>query len=294
MPEPASQARHRPSRGWWFVVPVALLAWLMSTPFGGWLQSAVTGSGVRWQDAYTALDTAEANLPRGAREREHLLLALTQAEGGAPKGLAFGPRLYPAGTFARLRYETFDEDGERLDQWRVRALVPAIGNGNGPFWREQCTRECGQEIDRSGGFRLRRSGLPGIAEEWVLRMPVGRTFDLPVAPLNFQDILDDRERSLGIGTVRVGDRFLRRPARSTVTLEEACPAKGRVGTVMSLEFFPNASLPIPRGFATSRWAQMDGCGRPAQLPVEPAKARIAVSDDARKPEALAISPSAAR
>lgn len=285
---------HR-SRGWWLVVPVALVAWLLSTPIGRWLETSAFGFGARWQDAYTALDTADANLPRDPRERERLLLAWAQIDSPKPVDLGIGPRVHPTGTFARLRYETFDENGERLEEWRVRALVPTIGNGNGPFWREPCARECWQAIDRSDGIRLQRSGVPGIAEEWVLRMPVGRTFGLPVAPLTFQDIFDDRRHSLGIGTVRVGDRFLRRPGRITVTLEEACAAKVRVGSVTDLEFFPGAIVPVPRRFVTTRWAQMDGCGGSVPWPSQPSKARIAVSGDGdAKPGTMAISPSAGR
>jgi hypothetical protein len=37
---------------------------------------------------------------------------------------------------ARLRYETFDESDNRIDDWQVRALVPTIGNGEGPVWCE--------------------------------------------------------------------------------------------------------------------------------------------------------------
>jgi hypothetical protein len=37
---------------------------------------------------------------------------------------------------------------------------------------------CREEIERSTGTVIRRSGEAGIAEEWVLRMPVGQPFNL--------------------------------------------------------------------------------------------------------------------
>jgi hypothetical protein len=47
---------------------MAGLAVLAMTPFGGWVQSFFFGTGVRWQNAYTALEAAETNLPRDPRE----------------------------------------------------------------------------------------------------------------------------------------------------------------------------------------------------------------------------------
>lgn len=49
----------------------------------------------------------------------------------------------------------------------------------------------------------------------------------------------------------------------------------RVGTVTSLEFHPNATVPIPQGFRARHWVQVDGCAtllkkRPSR-PEPPAK-----------------------
>ena len=74
-------------------------------------------------------------------------------------------------------------------------MVPTIGNGEGPVWREACPPPCDEELARTGGLRLMRSGEPGIASEWVLRMPVGKTFDLRPRPLLTQDILDQQPQN---------------------------------------------------------------------------------------------------
>ena len=254
------------------VVPVVVLAMMYDTPFGGWAQSLVTGTGVRWQDAYVALEMPESNLPRDERERERLLLAWAHTGSPPPKGMPLGPRLHRAGTLARLRYETFDHVGAPIDTWEVRALVPNIGNGVGPFWREPCGRSCREERSHSTGMILARSGEPGIAEEWVLRMPVGQPFDLETQPLRTRDILDTRDRVVGIGTIRVGSDSAQNPARIRITLVNACHGTVRVGTTMNLQF--ESRLPIPRGFETSSWAQLDGCGKLEPLPPPPAPVRI--------------------
>jgi hypothetical protein len=196
----------RSRREWRLGISAVLLAavgWACLTPYGGWVQSFFFGTGVRWQNAYTALDTAEANLPRNERERERMLMINLATEDEAPIGLKMGPRLHPPGTLATLRYELFDENGESYDQWDVRALVPNIGNGQGPFWREPCDKACREEIASGNGTHIERSGDAGIAEEYVLRMPIGQAFSLKPRPLRMQDILDKRERSIGLRTMRI-------------------------------------------------------------------------------------------
>ena len=196
-------------------VAASLLA--ARTPFGGWVRSLAFG--VRWQDAYVALETAEANLPRDPRERERLLLALAQVDGAAPANMPSGPRLHRAGTVARLRYEALDEVGEAYDTWEVRALVPplpALDDTSGPLGRPGCPAECREALAR-GGTRLERSGDPGLAPEWVLRMPVGRTLDLGPQPIATQDLFDREPRRLGLQSVREGDHDLlrRRPVSAS-------------------------------------------------------------------------------
>ena len=69
---------------------IAALVVLAMTPFGGWVESFIVGAGTRWQNAYTALEAAETNLPRDPRERERLLVALAGAEGDPPASMKIG------------------------------------------------------------------------------------------------------------------------------------------------------------------------------------------------------------
>ena len=286
-----------PARNRWgcalvLAILVIAVAGVGMTPFGGWVQSFFYGTGARFADAYVALDPAEANLPRNPRERERLLLANAYGDGEQPIGLPVGPRLHPVGTLARLKYETFDESGGRLDEWQVRALVPNIGGEGGPYWERACPRPCATEIEKSGGTRIYRSGTPGIAEEWVLRMPVGRAFELKPQPLQTQDILDPKPRRMGLRSVRVGERSVPRPAKILVTLVEACPAKVRAAEAVQLAFVSHSHPPIPRGFETVRWVQLDGCGRLQPFPPppeEPRPERVAIATPPRvKPEAIVL------
>ena len=95
-------------------------------------------------------------------------------------------------------------------------------------------------------MQIARGGSPGLSPEWVLRMPVGQTFDLGLQSFSLQDLEDPRPISLA-------------HARYRVTLLEACPARVRVGEVTSLEFQPNATVPIPSEFRTRHWVQVDDC-----------------------------------
>jgi hypothetical protein len=73
--------------------------------------------------------------------------------------------------------------------------------------------------------------------------------------------------------VRDGERTVQRPANIRVTLVEACAADVRVGAVMGLEMLSaNYKIPIPTGFRTTRWVQLDGCGKLAPFPPTPPEA----------------------
>ena len=257
------------------------------TPFGGWVRSLAFG--VRWQDAYAALETAEANLPRDPRERERLLLAWAQVDGAAPANMPSGPRLRRAGTVARLRYEALDEVGEAYDTWEVRALVPplpALDDTSGPLGKPGCPAECREALAR-GGMRLERSGDAGIAPEWVLRMPVGGALDLGPQPIATQDLFDREPRRLGLQSVRQGDHGILRPAGLRVTLLEACEANVRTGSITHLDFEPSVIVPILRGFRRRWWAQADGC---AGLLQPPARAEAAPVLPAPAPPPVPESP----
>jgi hypothetical protein len=232
----------------------------------------LVGSSIQWADAYRALDAPEIALPRNVRERDRLLLANAMADGEPPAGFTPGPRLHPPGTLARLQYETFDADGQRLDMWQVRALVPplpALADNNGPetplISRAGCQAECRAEIAR-GALLLLRSGDPGLAAEWVLRMPLARTFDLGPRPVVTHDVLDQTPRRVAIASRRREGRDVMEPANVRVTLLEACAGRVRLGTVTHLESYPDTTVPIPKGFRTYRWVQVDDCGQLAPLP----------------------------
>jgi hypothetical protein len=138
---------------------------------------------------------------------------------------------------------------------------------------------------RTGGLRLLRSGEPGMASEWVLRMPVGRTFDMRPRPLQTQDILVKQPRRLAIGSVRDGDRWVQRPANIRVTLVEVCAADVRVGSVTDLEI-SSSHIPFPTGFRTSRWVQLDGCGKLEPYPPPPEASPVHIKPEIPEPSDL--------
>jgi hypothetical protein len=148
-------------------VLVAAIGWACLTPFGGWVQSFFFGTGVRWSNAYVALETAEANLPRNERDRERLLMVTAMTEGEAPIGFKPGPRLHPVGTLAHLRYEIRRE--RCLDE-HVEVRTLAHHRPRRPEWKP-CGTSCREEIERSTGTVIRRSGEAGIAEEWCCACP---------------------------------------------------------------------------------------------------------------------------
>ena len=89
-------------------------------------------------------------------------MVTAMTEGEAPIGFKPGPRLHSVGTLAHLRYETFDENDVSMNTWDVRTLVPTIGSLEGPEWKS-CGTSCREEIERSTGTVIRRSGEAGIA-----------------------------------------------------------------------------------------------------------------------------------
>jgi len=245
-------------------VVAALVVWAALTPVGGWLQSFVVGTGVRWQDAYRALDAAEPAIAAGDLERRRL--AWAQAEDEPPAGMPIGSRIHRPGVIARLKYETFDASGAPMEAWEVRALVPRLPDIAPPKGGEHpvlgpmgCPAECQAELKRSRGTLLTRSGEPGIAGEWVLRMPVGQTFELGRRPLVTWDIFADIPRQQPLTSRREGGRDIHEPAAMRVTLLDVCRPRVRVGTVTHLALHSSSHLPLPRGFETTRWVQLDGC-----------------------------------
>jgi len=243
-------------------VALAVAAVALSTPMGDWASSFFSGSGIRWTDAYEAMETVESNLPANPGERDRLLLANARAEDEPPPGMPIGARLHKNGTLVHLRYEVIPNDGDEVDVIEVRALVPPLPYfgaeaRDGAFGDLSCPRECSEQwavTDRLA-IVLDRSGKPGLAYEWILRMPVGRTFELGKRSFAVQDLQHDKPYAIPY-------------LRMRVTLLGACHPRVRIGAVTSLEFFPYATIPIPRGFRTRRWVQLDGC--PAMAKAVPA------------------------
>jgi hypothetical protein len=218
----------------------------------------------QWADAYQALGADVSARRAGGRDIDRILLATAESESEPPKGLEPGPRIHPHGTLAHLKYRTFDASGAPLDSWEVRALVPPLPNIEGHAGQEtplveatRCSGDCG---DRGRtGLVLLRSGEPGLAAEWVLRMPIGRTFDLGARPVMTQDLLGDPRR-VSLVSRRDGDRYVSEPTNVQVTLQSVCAANVRVGSFARFEFDEN-TLPMPRGWRKYRWVQLDGCGQ---------------------------------
>ena len=211
----------------------------------------MTGIFVRWSDAYVVLEAGEVIAPPRAGDDERVRLANAMAEGEAPRGMPIGKRLHRMGTLAHLRYENVGADGRIVSTTEVRALVPSlpafgVDAPGGILGRIECPQQCAQALAETGGAMLERGGTPGIATEWVMRMPVGTPYDLGLTSFTLQDIQDARPISLP-------------QARYRVTLLEACQGRVRVGAVTSLEFHESAMLPIPKGLRTRQWVQLDGC-----------------------------------
>ena len=232
----------------------------------------LTGDIVRWSDAYEALESAETAYPVRGKDGERVRLANAMVESEPPPGMSIERRLHPVGTLAQLRYETLDREGSVVSTTEVRALVPSlpafgVDAPAAPFGQTGCPHRCREELAKSGGREIARGGTPGLSPEWVLRMPVGKTFDLGMQSFTLQDLDDPRPISLP-------------QARYRVTLLEACPARVRAGAVTSLEFHENATLPIPKGLRTQRWVQVEDCAalfkaRPPRPEVVPAPTKTA-------------------
>jgi hypothetical protein len=211
-------------------------------------------SGVRYHEAYGALLPGEPALPPDSADLRRVLEANAAIEDAPPPaGLLTARRRHGPGTLARLRYEAFGGRGERVARWEVRALVPPLPGSrdasvdSSGLGRWECPAPCREGLERSRAVVLERSGDPGIPFEWILRMPIGRTFDLGARAVTTQDIM------------AAAPRRLDEPSRLSVTLVEACRGELRVGTLTRLEFSPNAIIPIPRRFSTVHWLQIAGC-----------------------------------
>jgi hypothetical protein len=241
----------------------------------------------RYSDAYVALEATETVYAGRGADAERVRMANAMVENEPPKGLQLGPRIHPVGTLAHVRYEKLGRDGQVESTTEVRALVPPIPYFGadapaGPYGRIDCPQACRDALASGGGRLIDRGGAPGLAAEWILRMPVGKPFELPSESPSLQDVEDRRPISLP-------------QARYRVTVLEACKAEVRMGSVRSIEYAQNATLPIPTGLRTSHWVQLDGCSalmakkpeRP-EPPPPPAAISTVVPDHAYRPPPLEI------
>lgn len=225
------------------------------------VRTFLTGDQIRWTDAYVALDAADNHAPSDAAERERLLLANAMAEGEAPSGMAVGHRVHSAGTLVRLRYDILSESGDVVDTVEVRAIVPTLPAFGAdapaaPFGETRCPRACRQQLAAAQAVQIDRAGQAGLADEWVLQMPAGRTFDLGKRSFTVRDFQAAQAYSIPMASMHV-------------TMIEACRGRVQAGAVTELEFFPFAILPIPSGLRTHRWVQLEGCTQLANSPPPP-------------------------
>ena len=235
------------------------------------LGAAIVGylNSARWEDAYRHLGVVDPG-PHA--------IALALVEGDAPEGLPLDQRVHAPGTLMRLRYEQVDGSGSPVATYELRALVPPLPY----FGREapdtelgdlQCRERCRAQLGVDGAVLIERSGKAGLAEEWLLRMPVGKPYELGQRDLLLQDIGETQSRAIP-------------SARFRVTVLEACKASLRVGEETHLAIAEFAILPVPIGLRTTRWVQLEGCealmntaptaselGPPPRVPAPPAPLR---------------------
>ena len=196
-------------------------------------------SGAKYEDAYRAMQARQPSMVEA------------MIEGDPPKGMPFDKRLHPVGSLMRLRYEQIDKDGSTIATYEARALVPPLPYfgmeaPTGEFGGLECRSACQENLKKTGAVVLQRSGNAGLPEEWLLRMPQGKAWDVGQRGALVQDIGQPKGHSIPVSRLRV-------------TLLEVCKARVRVGSETHLEFHPYAMVPIPKEFRTTRWVQIEGC-----------------------------------
>jgi hypothetical protein len=231
------------------VAAVVLLGCLVVGVVGAFVFLRFTG--IQWRDAYQALEAAEPTLLEAS------------IEGDAPLGMDVSRRLHARGTLMRLRYEQLDAQGEPVASYELRALVPrlpAFGEDapQAEFGPVACGARCQAHLAESRAVLINRSGIAGIADEWILRMPVGRAFDLGKRGIDIQDLASDRSRSIPVSPLRV-------------TLLEACEPQVQAGSAGQLEW-TSSMVPLPREWRVTHWVEVRGCESMMNAP--PAQAQL--------------------
>ncbi len=194
---------------------------------------------VRWQDAYQVLGVVEQG-PQG--------IAQAMADGDPPQGLELGARVHAPGTLMRIRYEQLDDTGTPVATHEIRALVPELpfvgSDAPGTELDElTCRERCRRELAAANAVEILRGGRGGLSDEWLLRLPLGKTFDLGKSDLKIQDIAEEQWRTYPVKPLRI-------------TALAACKATVKVGTAMHIEYF---KFPVPRALRTTKWLQVEGC-----------------------------------
>jgi hypothetical protein len=162
--------------------------------------------------------------------------------------LSIGARVHAPGTLMRIRYEQLDDTGTPVATHEIRALVPEM-----PFFGSDapgtelgdlsCRERCRQELAAANAAEIVRGGRGGLTDEWLLRLPLGQSFELGKADLKIQDIAEDQMRTYPVKPMRI-------------TALAACKATVKVGTAMHIEYL---KFPLPRALRTTKWVQLEGC-----------------------------------
>ena len=205
---------------------------------------------IRWQEAYQALGVVDPG-PHA--------LALAMADGDVPEGISQGARVHAPGSLLRIRVDEFDATGERVARNEVRVLVPPLpyigADAPGTDLAElACLDRCRAQLSETGAVPIVRSGKVGVAEEWLLRMPVGQSFSLGDAAITLQDIEAAEPTQLSRRRLRI-------------SVLEACRASVRIGSETHVEYL-QAAIPVPRALRTTQWVQLEGCAAMLQAPAQ--------------------------
>lgn len=245
-----------------WLLPVALiLGALFATPLGRWMMSAAwPGSGT--QNAYEAFGQMEWAHPDAKTLTPLGRAELELSDERLAAQLAGRPRIHPPGTLVTLQYTTVGASGEDLDRWRLRVIVPMLGDGgelDAEVWTARVP-DIELRLKQEGVTILRRSGTTGLPPEAVLRFRVGETIEIePADDFVATDSLNGTTYHVRKQVISLATGSVTSPARIRVRLIDTCAADVRIGRSTKIEFAPFAPVPIPIGFREQRWVQMTGC-----------------------------------
>jgi hypothetical protein len=273
------------------ILVVTLILGLISVlPIANWMLGALWPFS-RTQNAYQAFGQLEWTRPTAKTLNAMALAELALTDESLAVRLSDRPRMHPPGTLATLEYTTAGASNEALDRWRVRAIVPMLGDGgvlDAEAWGAALP-DIASRLNQQGGMVLRDSGNAGLPPEAVLRFRVGESIEMPV-PDDFAttDFTSGRRHHVRKRTFSLATGQVTVPVRLRVTLVEACAADVRVGEATQLEYAQFAPLPIPIGVRVHRWVQMTGCAPGATDVASPPRPADAAVDAGRTAPILRI------